>query len=77
MSRKTLVSNRRAFRKNPSSFIDRITKQPLSIEINDGVNPPYTITVSPVLGEVTNADNLPDSTEIRVTRETDSVLEEF
>lgn len=47
MSRQNLTSNKRAFRKNERVFLDKVTDSPVEIEINDGVNPAYTITVDP------------------------------
>lgn len=47
MSRQNLTSNKRAFRKNERVFLDKVTEAPIEIDINDGVNPPYSITVDP------------------------------
>lgn len=77
MSRRNLTSKKRSFKQNPRSFIDRVTKQPLAVEIDDGVNPPYTLKVSTVLGTVTDTENLPDTVEVVVRRDQDPDLEDF
>lgn len=70
MGRTNLTSNKRAFRRNPRSFLDKITKQPLSITIDDGVTS-YEVLVSPTTGTVLNSDDLPPSVSIKIIRDTD------
>ena len=70
MSRRNLTRARRAFRSNPRSFLNKITEQPISITIDDGVTP-YTVKVSPISGNVLNQDELPASLNFTVSRSLD------
>lgn len=56
MARNKLTSNKRSFRKNSRAFLNKITEAPIDITIDDGVNPPYTVTYSPNAGQVTNTE---------------------
>ena len=66
MARTNLTSNKRSFRRNPRSFLDKITEAPLEITINDGVNPEYTIVISTTTGKVQNSEDLPPGTSLEV-----------
>lgn len=61
MSRRGLTSNRRSFRRNSRSFLNQISKSPIDILVDDGVNPPYTIAVNPVNNVIQNQDELEDA----------------
>ena len=78
MARKNLTSNERGFGKNPKTFLDKVTEAPITITINDGINPEYTVTVSPTTAKVTNEDSLPPSVSVSVERDRtyrDSIIE--
>lgn len=73
MARKNQTSNRRAFRRNPSNFLDRVTKTPLSITIDTGSGP-VQIIINPVSGSVQNTDDLPPGTTVEVGRDTENTV---
>jgi hypothetical protein len=70
VSRKNLTSNRRSFGRNPRSFLDKVSEAPITLTINDGVNPEYTISVSTQTAKVLNSDSLPASVDVSSERET-------
>ena len=69
VSRRNLTSNKRAFGKNPKAFLDKVTEAPLSVTINDGVNPEYTIKINPTTAKVTNSESLPGSVSVDTSRD--------
>jgi hypothetical protein len=69
MARNNLTSKKRAFRQNPKTFLNKITEAPVSITINDGVNPPYTVSYNTNAGTVDLSDAPPGVT-VEVERDT-------
>lgn len=59
MSRQNLTANRRAFRRNPKSFLDKVTEAPIEITLSDGVSPEVRLVVDPKTASLANEDELP------------------
>lgn len=66
MSRRTLTRNKRAFKQNDRVFLDENSNRPVDIEIDDGVNPPFTVTVDTRNKEIiTDTNAIPGGVVIR------------
>lgn len=61
MARNDLTRNKRAFRSNNRNFLNRVSKAPISITLDDGINPPTTVKVSPITAEILNSQALADA----------------
>lgn len=68
MSRRNLTSNKRSFRRNPKSFIDKVTDQPIVVAVDDGVNPEYEIKIDPRTAKVTTS-SAPGGVNIGIRRD--------
>ncbi len=68
MSRRNLTSNRRSFGRNPRTFLDKVSESPIALEVNDGVNPTYTISVDPLTAVILNRDSLPGTVSVDPSR---------
>jgi len=56
MARSNLTSNKRAFGKDPRAFLNQVTKAPIRLTIDDGVNPAYSVDINPLTLQVTSSD---------------------
>lgn len=57
MARANLTSNTRSFGKDKRTFLNQITKAPIRLTIDDGVNPAYTVDINPITLQLTSTDD--------------------